>query len=258
MGRSDDESAAVPLIARSAASEIAGMVPGGSTAVTVLEVAFRRRNAAKAREFFERLAIATGASDADAAVNLVAKIVEHDWAAEAVERGYRAMMGALTDEARSCVAVLVAEYLVEKRPPDVAYQRVGALLADASRSALSTLATAASMAVVVIGQTGAEGRLRGFVRTARADADDVYWATGLVSPGEWVRSYSAPSTPHLLPDLGLLSRHGLARDWSGLSSAALKGNPLIEFDSESDNAFRLLDRCLVPIRALPDPHAESG
>lgn len=250
MARRDyDEPDATPVLQALANDAVGLVMPGGASALAVVQYVSQRRARRKAEEFFTRLAIATGSSNAQAVAEHVAKMLDDDAVVESVERGYRTMMNTLSEEARGCIAVLVSEYIFEKRAPDVAFSRVGALLADATARELRTLALVCALAVPIVEQTQLEETTRVLVTGHGPENRGQFWIMGWRGRNDWVRSEPVSGGPAFLSDVSALSRHGFAIDWTGLSDAAFQGNPITHFSREKDQAFRLLDRCLAPIRA---------
>lgn len=57
-------------------------VPGVDLAATLIRRAIEARNRAKAKEFFQRLAVATGSSDPEALALDISKSIDKPWAQE--------------------------------------------------------------------------------------------------------------------------------------------------------------------------------
>src|SRR5687767_14528353 len=56
--------------------------------------------------------------------------LSQEWAADAVDRGYQAIMQAFDPLARRCITALVAEYIHTARAPDRIYRRAANLFTD--------------------------------------------------------------------------------------------------------------------------------
>jgi hypothetical protein len=67
---------------------------------------------------------------------IATRLADQEWAAEAVERGFKAMMEAHVPESRQCIAALVAAYLAKFTAPDRQFRRVANFLIDATAETL--------------------------------------------------------------------------------------------------------------------------
>lgn len=225
-------------------AEVAG-VPGVSLGIALLQRAAERRTAARVHEFFTRLAVATGCGDAAAAAEEVAKHIEDENVQEAIDRGFRMMMGAVDDAVKPCIAVLVAEYYLEKRSPDRAFQRVGALLMDSVRRDLSLL-RAFCECVAQLGKTGSSAD-RLFVRDEKTS--DIFLIAARDMEQQSFRSSAFVGIDRGMAAVSLLTRHGFGDLWTGMSYTGFGGTPLLKFGARSDGAYLLLGRCLSVLEA---------
>lgn len=222
------------------AGEVVGL-PGVGLGVTLLQYASQRRAQKRAHDFFSHLGVAIGCADADAAAQEIAKSMNQEWAQEAIDRGFRLMMGAVDDAAKPCIAVLVAEYYMEKRSPDRHFQRVGTLLMDSVFRDLS-LVRGFCDCVKQLSAMGSPAD-RVFVRDNASPNIFLIAAQGAERPR--FKSRSFVGFDRGMRAVSLLTRHGLGDLWTGPGSVHLGGTPLLKFGARSDPAYLLLGKSLT-------------
>jgi hypothetical protein len=219
-------------------------VPGASTAMTVVQEVFNRRAEARAAELLRAIAVHSGSMDWEEAAATLGRHAGEDWFDEAIEAGFVELMGATDSEVRTCLGALVAEYVINRKRPDVRFRRVGALFRDADSSMLPTLATIATMHREVL--QGASASLRVLIRgSRRPDVPNEYWiGAGQHGSPEMLFSARCAALTNLSECTRALVGAGLGHAWAGLSSSHFQGDPLIYFRPEEDEALSLLDTCL--------------
>ena len=125
-------------------------VPGaGAIEAALLEI-LRQRNARKAHEYLTNVAALMLDKQGEEAGQSILEWMHEEWAAEAVERGYRAILDAVVPEARMCITALVAEYLKSIRSVDRIYRRAAILFPDCTRNELLALRALAETALKVL------------------------------------------------------------------------------------------------------------
>ena len=106
-----------------------GAIAGGKLLWDAVTAGIGRRERRKAEACLNRLAEALGEEKtAELAVELDEAGENEVW--DTVEKGFRAMMGAINETAKRCIAVLVADYIVRQELPDREFRLHGKLLAD--------------------------------------------------------------------------------------------------------------------------------
>jgi hypothetical protein len=120
-------------------SEVSEAVPYVGLVIKMVKWGLETRDSRRCREFFRDLAAFMGNGSADEAAEHVARHMQHDWAREGVVRGIRGIMEAVDEDARRCIAVLVADYFVRHAVPDLVHKRVASLLLDSDAQSLSLL-----------------------------------------------------------------------------------------------------------------------
>lgn len=223
-------------------AELAGKVPGGSTALRVVQAVFHRRAEQRAQELFTRIAVETGAQDWDAAAELMGGHVGEPWFDEAVEAGFRDLMDCFDPVARKCIAVLVAEYVMGRKAPDVRFRRVGGVLRESDSNMLSTLVAIAGGYVEVLQQEPMG--IRVLVRsTRRPNTPDEVWVFAF--GGEQHATSQRFDLPQNLDEcVSVLTGNGIGYGWTGLSSAQFGGDPLVRLADDDDQAMTLLHTCI--------------
>jgi hypothetical protein len=106
------------------------------SAVAAARRAYDNFNDRRIESLFRDLAVALGARDDAEAERILSDRLQHDWAIDGVQRGLDSIMNAICNEARPCVAALVAEYIHREKAPDRQYKRVAAFLADVTAAEL--------------------------------------------------------------------------------------------------------------------------
>lgn len=117
-----------------------GALAGGKLLWDAVTAGIAGRRRKQAQKYLELLAEALGQE------NTAALAVELDQAGEnevweTIEEGFRAMMGAINETAKRCIALLVADYVVRKALPDRDFQVLGGLLAASDEAILNALIT---------------------------------------------------------------------------------------------------------------------
>lgn len=115
-----------------------GGLAGGKLLWTAVTTGVAHRQRRQAEAYLKRLAKALGNENTAAlAVQLDAAGENEIW--ETVEEGFRAMMGAINESAKKCIALLVADYVLRQELPDREFQLLGALLAASDDEILRCL-----------------------------------------------------------------------------------------------------------------------
>lgn len=115
-----------------------GMISGGKLLWDAVTAGIGRRRRKQAEAYLERLADALGTEDTAAlAVDLDEAGENEVW--ETIEEGFRAMMAAINETAKRCIAILVADYVVRQKLPDREFQLLGGLFAASDEALLHTL-----------------------------------------------------------------------------------------------------------------------
>jgi hypothetical protein len=125
-------------------------VPGASAIEAGLLEIIRQRNAKKAHEYLSNVAALVLDKQGEEAGPSIMKLMHEEWAAETVERGYRAILDAVVLEARMCITALVAEHLNANRSVDRIYRRAAILFSDCTCNELLALRALAETAIKVL------------------------------------------------------------------------------------------------------------
>jgi hypothetical protein len=162
-------------------NELVRKIPGGATTLTVVQEVFRRRAEQRATELFKAIGVATGAADAEEAATKLAENVEQPWFQEAIEAGFRELMNCTDPAARACIAILVAEYVIEREPPDLKFRRAGAVLREIAGTTLPTMLAIAGTYMQAI--HGASEGVRVLIRpTLRPGATGSFCVAAWIAP----------------------------------------------------------------------------
>ena len=231
------------IAVQAAVGEIAAKVPGGSTALAVVQAVFRNRTDKRAQELFAAIGERIGAEDWDAAVKKLQKNIGQAWFDESIEAGFRDIVECVTPEARRCIGFLVAEYLLREKKPDPTFRKVGWLLRESDSEALRTFSKICKMYIELINRAG-DG-LRVLVRTGRRSKEPVlFWLAVLKDDSTTLLGKHVPEPANLDESVRALVAHRIANSWSGFSSHTFEGKPILKFNPTDDDVFRLLDSCL--------------
>jgi len=230
------------IAVQAAVGEIAAKVPGGSTALAVVQAVFKNYTDRRAQELFASIGERIGAEDWDAAAKKLEKNIGQPWFDETIEAGFRDIIECVTPEARRCIGFLVAEYLVRERKPDPTFRKVGWLLRESDGEALRTFSEICEMYVELIDRAGAG--LRVLVRTSRRSKEPaLFWLAVLKDDSSTLgRRIAEPA--NLEESVRALVAHRIANYWTGLSSRTFEGDPILKFNPTDDDVFRLLGSCL--------------
>lgn len=115
-----------------------GALAGGKLLWDAVTAGISHRRRKQAQAYLKRLAEALGEENTAAlAVDLDQAGENAVW--ETVEEGFRAMMGAINETAKRCIALLVADYVVRRELPDREFQLMGGLLASTDESLLACI-----------------------------------------------------------------------------------------------------------------------
>jgi hypothetical protein len=224
-------------------TELLQKVPGGTTTLAVVQTVVRRSAQQRATELFTAIGVATGAADPEEAAERLAPHIEEPWCQEAIEAGFRALMDSTDPAVRACLAILVAEYVVMQKPPDLKFRRAGAVLQDTSGSSLPTLLAITGGYVQAIAK--AKPGLRVLIRDEpQAGAPDTFWVAASQEAGGMLFGPTSTVTAEFEDCTRALVSGGAGRLWAGLSDAQFKGNPLVAFDPADDEVMKLLDVCI--------------
>jgi hypothetical protein len=223
-------------------------IPGVGLGLTLLERGWRRRLERQADEFFTRVAVSLGAGDAHEAAHLISQEIDEPWAQDAVDAGFRAMMSAVSESGRRCVAALVAEYFIEKRPQDAWFQSVGRLLTGATEEDFPTLGAIAAGAAYV---APAEHTRYVFFN----DAERQHWVAARTPGRGWLCSATGRSSERFFSTLDLIGRSGFPHGSGRRPYTYARGRAVLQFEKQEEPPFRLLWRCLAPVCELAPPLA---
>lgn len=249
----------------SAAGELAAAVPGGSTALSVVQHIFTSRTKSRAEELFKAIGVHLGVDDWEQAAAQLSVHVGKPWFDEAIETGFLELMSATDADARVCIGALVAEYVVNKKSPDLKFKRVGALLRDADGKMLPTLWAMATSYMSILPKAGRGMRV--LVRSIRRpETPEQYWIGMYPPPPSDATPVAVPATmresEYKRPQRSVIfSEHfpmvenfqecaralvgaGIGNLWSGLSDSALEGEPVIYWENDEDQVLALLTTCL--------------
>jgi hypothetical protein len=115
-----------------------GIIAGGKLLWDAVMTGVGPRRRKQAEDYLKRLADALGSENTAAlAVDLDEAGENQVW--ETIEEGFRAMMAAVNETAKRCIAVLVADYVVRQKLPDREFQMFGGLLAASDEALLHNL-----------------------------------------------------------------------------------------------------------------------
>jgi hypothetical protein len=156
-------------------------------------------------------------------------------------------MSTVDDAARPCIAVLIAEYLIEgKRSPDRVFQRVGTLLADAVRRDLMLLKGLCDC-VREVAPASARGN-RAFI----LKGTQIFLSAFVDSERGPFRSKPVTGFDKGEGAVSLLIRHGFGQVPTTEDPRDSAGTSLLEFSPRYDHAYLVLGRCLVALGVTPD------
>jgi hypothetical protein len=215
-------------------------VPGVSLGITLVQRAWQARVARQVDQFFTLLAISLRVDDANAAAELVASKIEDRATQDAIDAGFTAMMSAMTERGRRCIAALVAEYVTEARPQDAIFRRVGSVLQAAEDDDFPILGVIGEHAAGLAAATG-------FRYVFTNEEKKVFWLNSNTDKN-WVRSavYRRPDQFRLTVDL--IKRSGLAQQFvRGEDYTVAAGRSVLQFERHQEAGFELLRRSLKPV-----------
>jgi len=239
--------------AKAALGELGGVLPGGSTALTVVQAVFAHRADKRARELFAAIAESTGAEDWDTAASILRENIGKPWFDETLERGFRDIIEAICPEARRCLGYLVAEFFKEQKSPDSRFRKAAHLLRESTAAELRTFLIICGMhdRVSSPGQPGVQVLIRdgtrfgrsGFIWFAVLHKDDCDLGDRVAAPENLEECNRS------------LITHRIGGDWTGLSDSRFDGDPYLRLNDEDKEVLRLLKTCL---RALEQRAEGSG
>ncbi len=199
------------------AKELLDDLPGAGSIVRAGKTYLQVRDTRLVLQFVRDLADLMGKESPEKARQYLAQQLEHEWAQEGVARGLRAILDAVDDDARRCIAALVANYFSREAPPNLSHKRIASLLVDSDAQTLSLL-----LAVLEVYPLEApEDRYLGLIAgSAEGYAGKVWFAPS--RPKEIPPEQTASVPGQLCDEVGaLLINHGLATVHGGFSSSTL-------------------------------------
>ena len=236
----------------SALHEALAQIPGATTFVAVARAAFSNRMQARAITTLNAIARELGAGDREEASILFNVHTGKDWFDSVLESGFREILNAIDPSAWKCIGLLVATYIKAEEAPNDAFQSVAKLLGSSTKEHLQVYARISHLYSQLVNRQSKGSRV--LVQSSRKpevaptcwmailDGDDVF-SIGDVEP---------------LPDcLGravrLLAMNGFGEYWRGFG-ADFKGDPMLRFEADDDNAMLLLNECVSTLR---EPHDDT-
>ncbi len=217
-------------------------IPGVALGLTLIERAWKARIERQVAQFFTLLAISLKVDDAEAAARLVESKIDDRATQDAIETGFSSMMSATTERGRRCIAALVAEYVIEARPQDANFRRVGAVLRDAEDDDFPILGVLAEHSSGLV--QAADLR-----HVFANEQKKLFWINSHTETS-WVRSpvYRKPEQFRLTVDL--IKRSGLAQESVRGPYVVEAGRTVLQFDRHQDAGFELLRKSLRPVWVL--------
>jgi hypothetical protein len=228
--------------AGAALGELAGRVPGGATALAVVQAVFAHCADRRARALFAAIAESIGAEDWAAAVGSLEEHIGKPWFDETLERGFRDIIESVCPESRRCLGFLVADFLTKQKSPDSRFRKVATLLRESTAAELRTFLTLCEMQGQM--SDAVEGSLHVLVRgERRSEWSGRFWFA--VLHGESSDLGVRLAEPANLEECTrTIVAHRMGSNWSGLSSHTFEGDPVLRFNDEDRAVFQLLHTCL--------------
>lgn len=227
---------------QAAIGEITARVPGGSTALAVVQAVFRNCTDKRAQELFAAIGERIRAEDWDAAVKKLEKNIGQPWFDETIERGFRDIIECVSSEARRCIGFLVSEYLGRQTKPDPTFRKVGWLLRESNEATLRTFSEICGMYAELT--DAAETGLRVLVRASRRSREPGLFWMAVYKDDSSVLGRRVTEPENLEECVRALVTHRIGNYWAGLSSHTFEGEPILRFNEADDSVFRLLGSCL--------------
>jgi len=164
---------------------VTNLLPYGSVARNTFARALQQKRMARCDQFLERTAEYLELGDELSLNDWVGRHADDDWFSAGIESGLRAIQESLGENARRCIAVLVADYLKHARLPDRAYKQVLRFLADCTDETLVTLRQllgrvnqCGDVNVVALGITTTEPRMMGARHEGTTSGSGAYHTVG--------------------------------------------------------------------------------
>ncbi|MGD9676191.1 MAG: hypothetical protein AB7V19_05865 [Candidatus Bipolaricaulia bacterium] len=245
--------------AGAALGELAGLAPGGSTALAVVQAVFAHCADRRARELFAAIAESIGAEDWTAAAGILGEHIGKPWFDETLERGFRDIIESVCPESRRCLGFLVADFFRKQKSPDSAFRKAATLLRESTAAELRTFLMLCEMQEQV--PDPIEGDLCVLVRgERRSHWYGRFWF--VVLRGETGDLGARVVEPANLEECTrTIVAHRIGSNWSGLGDHRFEGNPILRFNDEDRAVFRLLRTCLHALnhqRNAPDGATATG
>ena len=215
-----------------AVAEGAKEMPFAGSVMAVLGGVCRGRTELKFQTFLEEIGKPLAFGNVEAVVEHIAKNIKEPWMVDGLERGWKALLETMDPTAKLCVYAMVADYMAQKKAPDLSHRRFGSLFMESDIRILRFVLEVAD--ILAAAQKGA--RLFSLNISKEKTSGDLFFFVHRVEHSA-THSYqveSVPDTAELLSGLELLIRNGLCAPHSGLGG----GHP----DHER---FEYVDSCAI-------------
>jgi hypothetical protein len=236
--------------AKGVLGELVGELPGGSTALAVVQAVFAKCADRRARDLFAAIAESIGVEDWDTAASILRENIGKPWFDETLERGFRDIIESICPESRRCLGFLVAEFLKEQKAPDSRFRKAATLLRESTAAELRTFLTICGMheRVSSPGKPGVHVLIRGGRRFGQLG---FFWFA-VLHKNECTLGERVAEPENLEECKRSLVTHRIGGDWTGLSDSDFEGDPFLRLNDEDKEVLWLLSTCLRVLEQRDD------